>query len=869
MTTSSVRVARLALLLGALCSLGWLAPAEGAPVEPLSYRLTIAPDASYMHFDGDLSIIFEAREPIEHVVLESAGLDIVSAARQGAGRVAFVVDERAQTVTFSFKRPLPAGKHTLDIRYSGDIGNRGPGLYRASFDHSPPNGDLFARLCCNGNARYLLPLIGDAAEKASIHLALVLPRGIDAVSVMRVAQRRPAADERVEVVFRPSPPISPDLFFFAAGNFSRHDVRAGPTDIGVVLPPELSAQSGYALAASRTAVAYLTDYLDRPFPLPKLDAVVLPGAPGGAIGSWGSIQYAARYLTVGEDRSSDEELLITTAIVAHETAHQWFANLVTPADRGHRWLSEGIAVWLENNFVSEHRPDWHYWLRANAYRDAAMRLDASGESHPVAYDEELMDGRAPANEIIYDKSAQILRMLENLVGEQAFRTVLQAYLDEHAYGNADTADFRKALETASLAQAAAVSRTYMSQAGVPLVDVLRSGCSDGSTTMLLRQAPLRDGSDHSGSALWTIPVTVAAVPAGGAPATVVMTGREASLHIDGCGPFKLNAGNVGYYRTRYDDDSFRNLRLVFGDLSTADQLGLLYDQFALAEAGYASFDDYLDLVGLTGVAPDPLLHLQWVRAVNSLDAQYKDHRAREAFRDAATRSLAALLDRLRWDAPDGEALNASPLRSELIETLARLGHAETIEEAQRRIAAVGIDADRLPRATREAVFKAAGTGLDERSAARHRRRAAASSDPFDQRCHWLGLASASNDETAAGVLEWLLTDPGIEPYLRHDAVVLLARSHTSLAFTYLESGAATIAEQLGNAGYVRLLADVARQSNDPRIAARLVRSVDERFPAELAVVKRAEKDIYRNSTVIGPRLPGPDTWSRFASANSP
>lgn len=584
-----------------------IAEFQGAtPARPIRYRLVLEPDAAAENYQGEVRIDFELTQAVREIVLHGAGL-VIDSAREGKKAAQISLDEHNQLVRLAFEKPLIAGRHELDVSFRGRIASQGTGLIRV--ESSAADGVakrspvLYSALCCRDKARFLMPMWDIASLKASIELELRISNEAEAVSAMPIARRRALGGGRVSISFRPTPPVSPYLCVFAIGELERLTASHGRTPIAIVLPWGKASQASYALAATGEALSYLERYLDEPYPLPKLDALLLPGARGGAVSSWGAIQYAERYLMVSAQRSSAEELFTTSAMVAHEVAHQWFGNLLSPTGPGDRWLSEGVAVWLENSAMQALHPEWRPWLRAIQYREAAMRIDVGDTAHPIA--------AAPApsakgtseapqkNEIIYDKSAQVLRMLEAFAGRDAFQAAIREFIDRNRFRNVTSDDLWASLERSGLREVAGVGRDFTVQSGVPLIEVSEARCIEGSTLVRLTQSrfSLDGGSRKLG--VWRVPVTAMSLKERKPVSAIVHREQPVELSVPGCGAVKVNVGNVGYFRTRYDESSFQALRQAFADLDADDRVGLLQDEAALAEAEYEPYARYLDLVTAT------------------------------------------------------------------------------------------------------------------------------------------------------------------------------------------------------------------------------------------------------------------------------
>ena len=219
----------------------------------------------------------------------------------------------------------------------------------------------------------------------------------------------------------------------------------------------------------------------------------------------------------------------------------WWDNL---------WLNEGFASWMQVKAAEHFYPQWQSWLTANDQKQYAMSLDARRTSHPiqqpVANESEAM---AVFDGITYSKGQALIRMLENYLGEQAFRAGIRKYMADHAYGSTTTADLWRALETASGKPVAAVAAGFTEQAGVPLV-IAQATCADGTQRVALRQErfTLRDPDAPPRQLAGAGRDRAAARAAAGRNRAWCGPGRP-RWRPGACGePVKLNHGDIGYFR---------------------------------------------------------------------------------------------------------------------------------------------------------------------------------------------------------------------------------------------------------------------------------------------------------------------------------
>jgi hypothetical protein len=191
---------------------------------------------------------------------------------------------------------------------------------------------------------------------------------------------------------------------------------------------------GVALGAACAALQAYEQVLGVPFALPKLDLVAIPNFGAGAMENWGLMLFRESALLVGsasEDGAADAAAAATRAgggdndaaqafrvasTVAHETAHQWFGNLVTLADWTELWLNEGFATYFENVGAAHFRPEYGYFdffLPGSAAEAFEQDGDAAA-SRPLSVARSPSSGSEVDDwfdSISYDKGASVLRML--------------------------------------------------------------------------------------------------------------------------------------------------------------------------------------------------------------------------------------------------------------------------------------------------------------------------------------------------------------------------------------------------------------------------------------------------------------------------
>jgi aminopeptidase N len=158
-----------------------------------------------------------------------------------------------------------------------------------------------------------------------------------------------------------------------------------------------------------------------------------------------------------DPRAFADEPWYRHVLIPHEAAHQWFGNYVTPANWAHNWLNEGFAQYLGGRYWEErsgpaaadayYLDDYDLYLAVDQRR--RMPLASMGSNN------------------IYAKGSLVLRMLERTLGPQRFRKSINRYLTTHAFGNASSDDFRRAIAEATGEDPAWFFEQWVYQAGHP------------------------------------------------------------------------------------------------------------------------------------------------------------------------------------------------------------------------------------------------------------------------------------------------------------------------------------------------------------------------------------------------------------------
>ncbi len=423
-------------------------------VVPVHYALALTPDTSALTFTGQESVDLTVLAPTRCLVLNQIGLTVsgasLSAPHSHVAAPTVKTDNAAQTLTLTFPQTLRPGAYRLQIAYRGKIGLQAQGLYALNYQTAHGTKRMLATMMEPTDARRMFPGWDEPAFRATFQLSAVVPQKFLAVSNMPVTQETPLPNGLKRVSFARTPPMASYLVVLAAGELEAVSGEVDGVKLRVITTAGKKAQGRYALGVLKQILPYYNAYFGVKYPLPKLDLIAVPGGFGGAMENWGGIVFNESTLLFDPAMSSEADKRYIYGIVSHETAHQWFGDLVTMAWWDNLWLNEGFASWMENKAPDHFHPEWRLWESAAGGKSDVMESDASRATHPVQQPvKDPVQAAAAFDDITYIKGAAVIRMLEAYLGEAPFRAGIRRYMAAHQYSNTTAADLWDALGAAS------------------------------------------------------------------------------------------------------------------------------------------------------------------------------------------------------------------------------------------------------------------------------------------------------------------------------------------------------------------------------------------------------------------------------------
>jgi aminopeptidase N len=552
---------------------------------PSHYSITLTPDFEKNTFGGDEFIDVHLTAPTASIQLNAAEITfedatITNAVVTQTAKVS--VDKDKELATLNVASVYESGDVTLHIRYRGVIRDSCCGFYRA-------NAGNYRYGIMLSSARQVFPSFDDPTAKATFDIATTVAASDGAISNGRLVSDTPDANRAHHTLtFATTPRMSTYLVTIAIGQFECETGESDGVPIRVCGSPDEKGLGSEALEAAEFTLHFYDQYFETKYPYGKLDFVGLPGIPGAmenvaCILSLDSILFGSR------DHTSEESLKnMALGPIAHEMAHQWLGDLVTPVSEEDGWLSEGMATWMQYKPVAAWKPSWQVGLAQLLRTYPAMELDSLAGTPPVRS----LD--AP-DQIKYDKSAAVIRMVEAYVGPAAFKKGINSYIARYAYKNASGEDLWNEITKAAKMPADRIAKGFIRQPGIPVV-TLSYKCVRAKTEIVLKQNRLFSNLSNVKpitSTLWQIPVCL---KLNGNTQCRLLISAEQQFVLDGCGTVFANSGARGYYQSSYDSHDLSALALdAESALSPEERLALLNDVWSQVRVGHGSVGGFLSL----------------------------------------------------------------------------------------------------------------------------------------------------------------------------------------------------------------------------------------------------------------------------------
>jgi aminopeptidase N len=360
-------------------------------------------------------------------------------------------DRTTGELTITPSEPLDAdAEFVVEVRYSGNPGTSTDSLLNMGFStgwQHTPNG-IFAASEPGGSSTWY-PVNDHPSDKATYTFRLTVTPGYTALA-NGVLEETTTSDDGDTFVWEMRQPMASYLSTISVGEFARQeDVSPDGVLIRNYFPEEDLTRGTRAFERQGEMIDLFTD-LFGDYPFEAYGVMVVDVPLGFALETQTISLFGNSALSGGIGAEN---------VIAHELAHQWFGNMVSPARWQDIWLNEGFAtyaswLWAEHDLGEDALvnivTDTYNFLSGNELMEegvspASVRRRVSAFAVPGDPGEmRLFDSAG-----VYFRGALVLHALRLEVGDEAFFATLRTYLERFAYGNATVEDFIAVAEEVS------------------------------------------------------------------------------------------------------------------------------------------------------------------------------------------------------------------------------------------------------------------------------------------------------------------------------------------------------------------------------------------------------------------------------------
>jgi aminopeptidase N len=357
---------------------------------------------------------------------------------------AVVVNDKRIRVQFQNEHLL------IDPEWLNDGGNTVVIYFTAGELSLNRNNDFLYTLLVPDRARTVFPCFDQPNLKARFQLSLTLPLSWKALANAPLVDSVVNNDTKT-YRYKESDLFSTYLFSFVAGRFEETKQMGNDREMRFLFRETDSNKIRLSVDTifgwHQKAIAFLEDYTQRPFPFQKLDFTAIPDFQYGGMEHVGAIDYKASTLFLDSAATKDQENARSN-LIAHETAHMWFGDLVTMQWFNDVWMKEVFANFMADKITQGAQGSSNYELKfLLTHFPRAYAIDRTAGANPIRQPlANLQEAGTLYGPIIYDKAPVMMRQLERLMGKDAFRDGLREYLKQYSFANATWPDLIRILD---------------------------------------------------------------------------------------------------------------------------------------------------------------------------------------------------------------------------------------------------------------------------------------------------------------------------------------------------------------------------------------------------------------------------------------
>ncbi|XP_055548788.1 aminopeptidase N-like [Wyeomyia smithii] len=589
---------------------------------PIHYSIQLRTEVhtGERNFEGTVAITLNVKETTNEIVVHHRGLTVQSAqlksVPENGNEVQFpdptwAYDAALEQLTFTSENPLEPGNYLLTVRFIGRLGINEDGFYRSSYTDAAGTKKYLATTQFEStSARTAFPCYDEPGLKATFELKIVHHNSYSARSNMRPISSEPAVGENVLTIFETTKLMSSYLLAFVVSDFE----SKGDNLQSIYARPNAIEETDFALEAGGKILTALSSHIGISYydSMPEMKQFAIPDFAAGAMENWGLVTYREQYLLFDPAISTYRTKTNIATVIAHEYAHQWFGNLVSPEWWEYIWLNEGFATLYEYYGAHLAYPDEGYWELFNPFViQAALIPDGLDTTRPMTW-----NAATPSeisrlfDRVAYAKSGSVLNMMRHVLGEENWVAGLKAYLTDRSYAGANVEHLHTGLQTAIagknvLPEGVTIKQimdSWTTEKGYPVVSVRRTYATGD---VIISQERFVSDRKVPNTNVWMIPYNF--VHKSSADFSDISSydwlstkAARLKLEVPANDWLIFNRQQVGFYRVNYDDENWKliieALKNDYTSIHYLNRAQLIDDAYWLARSGRLDIEILMDLL---------------------------------------------------------------------------------------------------------------------------------------------------------------------------------------------------------------------------------------------------------------------------------
>ena len=478
----------------------WSRPQRQPPVrryDVVHYRIALNLDEQTRSFRGETTItLFALHDGLRQVHFDAETFTVTAVRDEKGKRLPFVQKDGGLDVELS--EPMgSAHPFSVTVAYEARNVHVDPTKYGMAADYplgldfrdeTEDNPRLVETLSFPTGARHWFPCFDHPIDKATSEVLATVRKDWRVLSNGRLLETTEDPGGKTHTFhWRQDDQHSTYLFVLVAGPYEVLTDNLGLLPLHYWVYPKDVADAPRSFVRTPEILRFFARTFRVAYPWDKYDQATIPGISGGAEST--SATVLGQVTIHDEDAEAD---FPSAWLVAHEAAHQWWGDLVTPADWSETWLSESFATYGEYLYARSAAGDDEAAVNLLVKKEAYLKEARERYVRPIVFDRWVWPNDN-FDRHTYQKGALVLHMLRDLVGDDAFFKAFRVLLDRRGYESVTTPDFVAAVREASGQDLQWFFDQWVFKPGHPVLDVAQEW-DEPSRTLRLRVRQVQDTS---------------------------------------------------------------------------------------------------------------------------------------------------------------------------------------------------------------------------------------------------------------------------------------------------------------------------------------------------------------------------------------